>query len=198
MSAQSNDIKQLFSHLGLNPGDYLEIRPKPVSNATVARAPVVLPEGLLPTPPVAVAPAPVQVVEAPVTRVTDEVQRTVTLNAPPPVNQPPAENLHSLFQQVKEPLTAGLPAEEEDTGVEQSLKEAVAETRYVPPVPQTRRPPPEETMATDALDAALAKLKDAPPRLQTPPLLAHTSTQAGAGSRLQDVFRRISSKGSKS
>lgn len=39
MAEKSDDIKQLFSHLGLNPNDYHEIRSAPTMNATVSEAP---------------------------------------------------------------------------------------------------------------------------------------------------------------
>ena len=39
MAEKSDDIKQLFSHLGLNPSDYREIRSAPTANATVSEAP---------------------------------------------------------------------------------------------------------------------------------------------------------------
>ncbi|MES2884727.1 MAG: BcsR/BcsP family cellulose biosynthesis protein [Pseudomonadota bacterium] len=39
MAEKSDDIKQLFSHLGLNPNDYHEIRSAPTANATVSEAP---------------------------------------------------------------------------------------------------------------------------------------------------------------
>lgn len=39
MSDKSDDIKQLFSHLGLNPSDYQEIRSAPSASATVSEAP---------------------------------------------------------------------------------------------------------------------------------------------------------------
>ena len=39
MSEKSDDIKQLFSHLGLNPSDYQEIRSAPSSGATMTEAP---------------------------------------------------------------------------------------------------------------------------------------------------------------
>ena len=39
MSEKSDDIKQLFSHLGLNPNDYQEIRSAPTANATATEAP---------------------------------------------------------------------------------------------------------------------------------------------------------------
>lgn len=39
MAEKSDDIKQLFSHLGLNPSDYREIRSAPSANATVSEAP---------------------------------------------------------------------------------------------------------------------------------------------------------------
>lgn len=39
MSEKSDDIKQLFSHLGLNPSDYQEIRSAPSAGATMTEAP---------------------------------------------------------------------------------------------------------------------------------------------------------------
>lgn len=39
MVEKKDDIKQLFSHLGLNPSDYQEIRSAPSANATVSEAP---------------------------------------------------------------------------------------------------------------------------------------------------------------
>jgi hypothetical protein len=39
MAEKSDDIKQLFSHLGLNPSDYQEIRSAPSANATVTETP---------------------------------------------------------------------------------------------------------------------------------------------------------------
>ncbi|MES2682864.1 MAG: BcsR/BcsP family cellulose biosynthesis protein [Pseudomonadota bacterium] len=39
MAEKNDDIKQLFSHLGLNPNDYQEIRSAPTASATVTEAP---------------------------------------------------------------------------------------------------------------------------------------------------------------
>ncbi len=213
MAAQSNDIKQLFSHLGLNPGEYVEIRPKPDSNATVRRKP--LPETVLqslaqepalpateqvaavvadravPAQPIAVSPVRVEA------SMPGEPAVTVTMNAPvaPAPNPASSDRLRSLFQQVKEPLTAGVPVEEEDANHEQPLQEAIAEAHYVHPTGRSRRQSAEDNSAAVALDAALARLKDAPPKLQTRPASLQTSTRTGIGSggdTLQDVFRRLS------
>ena len=219
MSGQSSDIKQLFSHLGLNPGDYLEIRPKPASNATRSRTEAVIPEELLmprqPTPQefAALLPAPEpaapDAIPAPETVVIPAMaQAPVRLLGSPATNDQPVtvvvpvahpavpvvrENLESLFRQVSEPPTAGASAEELEEDSSASLKDLAAEAARDSTI-TSRRISDEDVRGNQALDAALAKLKDASSRLQVPHQSVHTGTQAGSGSSLLDVFRRISKK----
>ncbi len=219
MSGQSSDIKQLFSHLGLNPGDYLEIRPKPASNATRSRTEAVIPEELLmprqptpqefaallsaPEPVVAEAnPAPETVVipamaQAPVRQLESPPSTDLPVTVAVPVAHQAVpvvrENLESLFRQVSEPPTAGASAEELEEDSSASLKDLAAEAARDSAV-TSRRLSEDDVRSNQALDAALAKLKDASSRLQVPHQSVHTDAQAGSGSSLLDVFRRISKK----
>jgi len=52
MADRSDDIKQLFSHLGLNPGDYQELRDRNAATRSETRQPTVAPAAP-PAPPVA-------------------------------------------------------------------------------------------------------------------------------------------------
>lgn len=133
MSEKSDDIKQLFSHLGLNPSDYQEIRSAPSANATVTEAPrrwsllQATTQHPLPTkiPPIVSSPAPASAVPPPSLIAPAAVPRalpprtnpagwvephaTVSVPAPTPVTPPPAgdqplaEGLRALFQSVREP-----------------------------------------------------------------------------------------------
>lgn len=132
MSEKSDDIKQLFSHLGLNPSDYQEIRSAPSANATVTEAPrrwsllqatskQPLPSKVAPilnTLPAAVpAAVPRPGVPATPSQWAELLPRATTapaavptaavptVAAPAPLaDQPLAEGLRSLFQSVREPV----------------------------------------------------------------------------------------------
>lgn len=133
MAEKSDDIRQLFSHLGLNPGDYHEIRSAPLANATVGEAPRRWP--LLQSPPaqpahIAPAAAPVAVPQAVLASLLPDpvpaphVAPPVEAPAPAPAAEPsahsvlpsvlsavlatpaPQSDLQSLFLSVKEPQTA--------------------------------------------------------------------------------------------
>lgn len=169
MSEKSDDIKQLFSHLGLNPSDYQEIRSAPSANATVTEAPrrwsllqatskQPLPTKVAPilnTPPAAV-PSAVPRAPAPATpsqwaellpRATTASAAVPTVAAPAPVaDQPLAEGLRSLFQSVREPVPVA-PLPTAPTLAVPPPAEAAAEQVYrelrggaaIPPAPL---PPP--------------------------------------------------------
>lgn len=133
MAEKSDDIKQLFSHLGLNPSDYQEIRSAPSANATVTETPRrwsllqatskhPLPTKVAPIVPTTSAPsAPPAAVPRAVAAATPaqwaELSPRATVSVPmapvvvpPPAvpapvadDQPLAEGLRSLFQSVREP-----------------------------------------------------------------------------------------------
>lgn len=131
MAEKSDDIRQLFSHLGLNPGDYHEIRSAPLANATVGEAPRRWP--LLQSPPaqpasIAPAVAPVAVPQAVLASLLPDPAPAPyvapPVESPAPAAEPPAQSvlpsvlsavlatpapqtdLQSLFLSVKEPQTA--------------------------------------------------------------------------------------------
>ncbi|WP_428309314.1 BcsR/BcsP family cellulose biosynthesis protein [Hydrocarboniphaga sp.] len=83
---RSDDIKQLFSHLGLNPGDYQEIREK---SRAAPRGESLMPTAAKPTPPTVIpAAAPPPTVQiAPTVPVLAPVPTVAPL---PPVHQAPA------------------------------------------------------------------------------------------------------------
>jgi hypothetical protein len=220
MSGQSSDIKQLFSHLGLNPGDYLEIRPKPASNATRTRTEAVMPTELLmprhPTPQeiaallpqadraVPAAVEPTETVALPVTSsipepepklapVVDDLPVTLAVPAPQQAVPVARENLETLFRQVSEPSTAGASAEDLEEASSASLKDIAAEVAKDSAVSH-RSAINNDTHSNEALHIALAKLKDASSRLQVPHQNVHTESHPSSESSLLDVFRRISKK----
>jgi hypothetical protein len=99
MADRNDDIKQLFSHLGLNPGDYQEIREKsraaPRGESLMPAPPAVAPVVTAPAPTVQVAP-PAAAMPAPAEAVTIakpsiRVAPTVApiVNPPPPVAAAP-------------------------------------------------------------------------------------------------------------
>lgn len=121
MSDKSDDIKQLFSHLGLNPSDYQEIRSAPASNATVTEAPRrwSLLQAINPGKPGNLTGADPGLSAA--TRIppsADPLPMTVAAPLPPtlpvasaPASAPaatisssPADGLRALFQSVREPV----------------------------------------------------------------------------------------------
>ncbi|MDP3859607.1 MAG: hypothetical protein Q8Q73_17760 [Stagnimonas sp.] len=130
MSEKSDDIKQLFSHLGLNPGDYQEIRNAPSAGATMTEAPrrwsllqaisapssvasVASAARVMPSLAPAVAPAVVPSAPPPPTpsQWAEILPGLATPSSPPPpAPEPPltaaADGLKSLFQSVREPLPA--------------------------------------------------------------------------------------------
>lgn len=117
---RSDDIKQLFSHLGLNPGDYQEIREK---SRAAPRGESLMPTAAKPTPPTvmpAAAPPTVQI--APTVPVLAPVPPAPapTIAAPPPMSQAPA-----VANSVPPPAAAAASA---DLSARWSLLRAAVET----------------------------------------------------------------------
>lgn len=138
MSEKSDDIKQLFSHLGLNPSDYQEIRNAPSAGATMTDAPrrwsllqaISAPSSVASVAPAArvmpsLAPAvtPAVVPSAPTPPTPSQWAEilpglapapSTSTSAPAPAPEAPvsaADGLKSLFQSVREPVpTAPLPS----------------------------------------------------------------------------------------
>lgn len=126
MPDKSDDIKQLFSHLGLNPNDYQEIRSAPLSNATASEAPrrwsllqAISPPAPVPlapaavAAPVAIAPVLVPNIPAPAMPAWPDssllsVPRLASSYSAPFAPAATLGDLQSLFQSVKEPQTVGV------------------------------------------------------------------------------------------
>lgn len=180
MAEKSDDIKQLFSHLGLNPSDYQEIRSAPSANATVTETPrrwsllqatskhplptkvapiVPTTSGPSAMPPPISAPAAVPRAAAPATpaqwaalspRATVSVPMAPVVVPPPAVPAPVADD---------QPLAEGL----------RSLFQSVREPPPVAPLPSAPTllvPPPAEPSA----DEVYRELRgNAPGRAAPPP-----------------------------
>lgn len=170
MSEKSDDIKQLFSHLGLNPSDYQEIRSAPSANATVTEAPrrwallqatskQPLPTKVAPivspapaavpaAVPRSVAPAaPSQRAELPPKAAL--LPSAVPAVAPSPADQLLTEGLRSLFQSVREPVPVaplpGVPTVAVPPPAEAAAEQVYRELRggaAIPQSPPTEPPPP--------------------------------------------------------
>ena len=149
MADKSDDIKQLFSHLGLNPNDYHEIRSAPTANATVSEVPRRW--SLLQA---AAAPRSVQPVMP---------QALLTAVAPVPVPAPPAAMSQSL-------LPAALLAAAEDilraeaTGGSSLRRPALAEQA------PRREPAMIEPAADLGLQSRFQSVKEPQTAAYVPPL----------------------------
>lgn len=163
MSEKSDDIKQLFSHLGLNPSDYQEIRSAPSSGATMTEAPRrwsllqaisspnPVPSRVSPSMAPAPAPAPVpppQPAAAQWAEILPGLNTTVPrVEAPaavPPSPPPPpvSEGLSSLFQSVRETPLPAEPAEPPPMTGEQAADRLYRELRSSAQTLAARNPPP--------------------------------------------------------
>lgn len=159
MAEKSDDIKQLFSHLGLNPSDYQEIRSAPSSGATMTEAPRrwsllqainspspvpsrVAPS-LVPAPAVP-PPAPAQWAEIlpSVNATVPRVEAAPGVPLPAPSLPPVSEGLSSLFQSVREGQVAAEPSEPAPMTGEQAADRLYRELRSSAQTLAARNPPP--------------------------------------------------------
>lgn len=168
MSEKSDDIKQLFSHLGLNPSDYQEIRSAPSSGATMTEAPRRW--SLL------------QAIntQAPAARVAPTLAPATPAVAPAPAAVPPpptpsqwAEILPGLSVPRGEPATTAVP---------------------VPPSPPPAaavEPPPAPTVAVDGLSSLFQSVRESP---VPPPVPAAAPEPALTGEQAADrLYRELRS-----
>lgn len=160
MSEKSDDIKQLFSHLGLNPSDYQEIRSAPSSGATMTEAPrrwsllqaigspAAVPSRATPSvPPAPRPPSPSQWAEILPGLGTAPAEPAAATPAPVTSSSPIPEGLSSLFQAVREtqmPPAAPPPAIEEAPALtgDQAADRLYRELRSSAQTLAARNPPP--------------------------------------------------------
>lgn len=171
MQASNADIKQLYSYLGLDPRDYVEVRP--VNHAQV------------PPPQLVVAAAPVQLAAS-------ELPAEPVIAYAPPAEVSPVLNgtLAGLFQQVKDPMLTA-PAEDEEAASGAEIAQELALLREVNPaaITASRALPVIEEMAIEPppLVSPAADLQSLSKVTQTP------VNREGARN-LQDMFQRLAKK----
>jgi hypothetical protein len=178
MAEKNEDIKQLFTHLGLNPNDYQELRSAPRTPNTHAEAPrrwslldSVTTNKVRATPNIAptleqfdapVPPPPGPTIDPPQTAVAaapalDEPETAPTTRSPEvastrtsiPAIAPPAPEKSSL------------------QSFFESVKEPVSQPRYPPPAPLTPAPPLTALDADSATARLLSELRRMPEQTAT-------------------------------
>lgn len=184
MAEKSDDIKNLFLNLGLNPGDYHEIRSAPTANATVSEAPrrwSLLQAAAI--KPVAAMPAPVAAA----------FELPPALAAAPPVAPPSASSPQdAIFSS----MSALLAAAQDITRAEASLSPEVERPTEIltasriqpqpPPVPASLPPALQETFAVsnshDGLQSLFQSVKE-------PQTVSVIPAQPPQGGRRTDQLR---------
>lgn len=185
MADRSDDIKQLFSHLGLNPGDYQEMREKtraatrvdltapqrPAAPASVVAPPTVAvepPLAAVPMVPLAVAPTVTIAVPTRVPEPTIRLQPP-TVNVAPPVSPPSPAPAHAVpppalqsqppsIQPQPQPVPAQPPPAASENAARWPLLRAAVETpTRVAQIERADEPPAIENPPTRRLFDELSR-----------------------------------------